>query len=119
MSAFAQLEHPAEDSLEHSLERRQNRETILSYQYIFVTCTDHVTRIVLNRPEVLNAINQQMHDELQRAFDTFAADDSQYLAVISGAGERAFSAGSDLKAIAAAGKPNVYPASGYAGLIKR
>ena len=108
-----------EHSLEHSLERRQNREAILSYQYIDVTCSDHVTRIVLNRPEVLNAINQQMHDELQRAFDTFAADDSQYLAVISGAGERAFSAGSDLKAIAAAGKPNVYPASGYAGLIKR
>ncbi|MAP11803.1 MAG: enoyl-CoA hydratase [Gammaproteobacteria bacterium] len=76
-------------------------------------------RITLNRPEVLNAINQEMHDELQAAFDAFAADDEQYLAVVSGAGERAFSAGSDLKAIAQAGKPNVYPASGYAGLIER
>jgi DSF synthase len=39
--------------------------------------------------------------------------------VIAGAGGRAFSAGSDLKAIAKAGRPNVYPASGYAGLIER
>ena len=91
----------------------------MDYQYITVTTAAHITRITLNRPEVLNAINQQMHDELQQAFDRFAADDTQYLGVVAGAGERAFSAGSDLKAIARAGKPSVYPASGYAGLIER
>ncbi len=91
----------------------------MGYEYINVESADHIMRITLNRPEVLNAINQEMHDELQAAFDAFAADDEQYLAVVSGAGERAFSAGSDLKAIAQAGKPNVYPASGYAGLIER
>ncbi|MBX9606944.1 MAG: enoyl-CoA hydratase/isomerase family protein [Gammaproteobacteria bacterium] len=91
----------------------------MPYEFISVTQAEHVTRIVLNRPEVLNAINQQMHDELQAALDTFAADDTQYLAVLSGAGERAFSAGSDLKSIAAQGKMHVYPKSGYAGLIER
>ena len=91
----------------------------MGYEYINVESADHIMRITLNRPEVLNAINQEMHDELQAAFDAFAADNEQYLAVVSGAGERAFSAGSDLKAIAQAGKPNVYPASGYAGLIER
>ena len=91
----------------------------MGYEYINVESADHIMRVTLNRPEVLNAINQEMHDELQAAFDAFAADDEQYLAVVSGAGERAFSAGSDLKAIAQAGKPNVYPASGYAGLIER
>jgi enoyl-CoA hydratase/carnithine racemase len=91
----------------------------VNYQYILVTRANHVTRITLNRPEVLNAINQDMHDELQHAFDAFAVDDEQYLGVICGTGERAFCAGSDLKAIAAARKPNVYPASGYAGLIER
>lgn len=91
----------------------------MTYDYITVSTAAHVTRITLNRPEVLNAINQQMHDELQAAFDAFAHDDEQYLCVLAGAGERAFSAGSDLKAIARAGKPNVYPASGYAGLIER
>ena len=60
-----------------------------------------------------------MHDELQRAFDQFSEYDEQYLCVIAGAGERAFSAGSDLKAIAQARTPNVYPRSGYAGLIER
>ncbi len=91
----------------------------MNYEFIEVGCADHITRITLNRAAVLNAINQQMHDELQHAFDHFAADDDQYLAVIAGAGGRAFSAGSDLKAIARAGKPNVYPRSGYAGLIER
>ncbi len=91
----------------------------MDYEFIQVACDGHVTRITLNRPEVLNALNQGMHDELQQAFDTFAADDTQYLAVIRGAGERAFSAGSDLKSIAKRGKPHVYPRLGYAGLIER
>lgn len=91
----------------------------MPYEFIKVTTAAHVTNIELSRPEVLNAINQQMHEELQSAFDDFARDDQQYIAVVRGTGERAFSAGSDLKAIAAAGKPNVYPKNGYAGLIER
>lgn len=91
----------------------------MPYEFITASSANHVTRIVLNRPEVLNAINQQMHDELQAALDAFAADPDQYLAVLSGAGGRAFSAGSDLKSIAAQGKMHVYPRSGYAGLIER
>ncbi len=91
----------------------------MTYEFITVSKQEHVTRITLNRPAVMNAINQQMHDELQVAFDDFANDDAQYLGVIAGAGERAFSAGSDLKSIAKQGKPHVYPRSGYAGLIER
>jgi enoyl-CoA hydratase/carnithine racemase len=91
----------------------------LQYEFIEVKTAEHITEVTLNRPSVLNAINQQMHDELQHAFDQFAADDNQFLGVVRGAGERAFSAGSDLKAIAKSSKPNVYPASGYAGLIER
>lgn len=86
---------------------------------IEVSHTGRITRIALSRPEVMNAINQQMHDELQAAFDAFAADDDQFLCVVSGAGGRAFSAGSDLKSIAAQGRPHVYPRSGYAGLVER
>jgi enoyl-CoA hydratase/carnithine racemase len=91
----------------------------VAYEFIEVSCADHVTRITLNRPEVLNAINQGMHDELEDAFNRFAADDAQYLCVVAGAGERAFSAGSDLKSIAQRGRPHDYPAHGYAGLIER
>ncbi|MSR15543.1 MAG: enoyl-CoA hydratase [Gammaproteobacteria bacterium] len=91
----------------------------MTYQFIEVTTAEHITRVTLNRPEVLNAINQGMHDELQAAFDQFQVDEQQYLCVVKGAGERAFSAGSDLKSIAKAGKPHTYPKSGYAGLIER
>ena len=84
--------------------------------YITVTTDGPVTTIRLNRPEVMNAINPAMHHELQVAFDAFAADVSQFIAVVTGAGDRAFCAGSDLKSreLGAA-----YPASGYAGLIER
>lgn len=91
----------------------------MDYQTITVSRRDHVTRITLNRPQVLNAIDQTMHDELQHAFDEFARDDEQYLGVVAGAGERAFSAGSDLKSMAERGRAHDYPASGYAGLIER
>ena len=91
----------------------------MSYDYIKVSQTHHVTQVELNRPEVMNAINPQMHDELEAAFNTFAADADQFLCVIKGAGDKAFCAGSDLKAIAGAGRHSGYPEHGYAGLIER
>jgi enoyl-CoA hydratase/carnithine racemase len=87
-------------------------------QFIAVTTAGPVTTITLNRPEVMNAINHAMHHELQGAFDGFAADDGQQICVVTGAGERAFCAGSDLKAAVADGHRD-YPKNGYAGLIER
>ena len=88
------------------------------YQNIVVSQREHITEILLNRPEALNAITPEMHDELQAAFDDFAGNDSAYICVIKGAGDRAFCAGSDLKSIAFAGTSR-YPKNGYAGLIER
>jgi crotonobetainyl-CoA hydratase len=87
-------------------------------KHISVTTAGHVTTVTLARPEVLNAINPEMHDELEAAFSAFAADPKQYICVITGAG-RGFCAGSDLKAISAAGSHRAYPEHGYAGLIER
>ena len=70
---------------------------------ITVATTDRVTTITLNRPEVMNALNPAMHAELQEAFDGFAADAEQFICVVTGAGDRAFCAGSDLKAAATGG----------------
>ena len=84
-------------------------------EFIKVEIVGAVTTVTLNRPQVLNAINPRMHDELQEAFDAFAADDSQSVCVVTGAGDRAFCAGSDLKA----GGHQGYPKNGYAGLIER
>jgi enoyl-CoA hydratase/carnithine racemase len=86
--------------------------------FIKVTTASHITTITLNRPEVMNAINGEMHQELQAAFDDFAADPQQHICVITGAGERAFCAGSDIKAAIKDGH-NGYPKDGYAGLIER
>ncbi len=93
----------------------------MSYKFISVTTDDHITRITFERPEVLNAINPEMHAEMQRALDAFAEDADQYICVLRGNGGRAFCAGSDLKAIAASKDPKAreYPKNGYAGLIER
>jgi enoyl-CoA hydratase/carnithine racemase len=87
-------------------------------KFITVHSADHITTVTLNRPEVMNAINAEMHQELQDAFDAFAADTEQFICVVTGAGDRAFCAGSDLKA-AARDSHRDYPRSGYAGLIER
>ncbi|MCC6718193.1 MAG: enoyl-CoA hydratase/isomerase family protein [Acetobacteraceae bacterium] len=59
---------------------------------------EHVLRVTLNRPEASNAMNTQMgHDKLD-LFDALCADPALYRCIIlTGAGERAFCAGGDLK----------------------
>jgi crotonobetainyl-CoA hydratase len=79
-----------------------------------------VTTVRLNRPEARNAITIDMHHALAAAFDAFAGDESQHICVVTGAGDKAFCSGSDVKAAAAAGGlPTDYPPSGYAGLASR
>src|SRR5690606_19744930 len=103
--------------------RSAHLETPMTYQFLQVTHADHITTITLNRPQVMNAINRAMHFELQRAFDEFAAAPDQWICVVTGAGERAFCAGSDLKdamhTLDAGDAAGHYPPNGYAGLIER
>jgi crotonobetainyl-CoA hydratase len=86
---------------------------------ILVSHAGPVTTVTLNRPEAMNAITRPMHDELEAAFTAFAADPTQLICVVTGAGHKAFCAGSDIKAAAEHGLPMDYPAHGYAGLIER
>jgi dehydration protein DpgD len=58
---------------------------------------DHVAYVTLNRPDVLNAMDLAMHEELAEIWDDFEADDNLWLGVLTGAGDRAFSVGQDLK----------------------
>jgi crotonobetainyl-CoA hydratase/dehydration protein DpgD len=58
---------------------------------------DHVARITLDRPEVLNAMDLRMHEELAAVWDDVENDDEVRVAVLTGAGERSFSVGQDLK----------------------
>ncbi len=74
-----------------------------------------VTWLTLNRPDALNALTNSLHHALSDAFDAFGQDQSQQICVITGAGNKAFCAGSDLKE----GLSGQYPKSGYAGLAAR
>ena len=56
-----------------------------------------VTLITLNRPQALNALNSQVLADLIAAFAAYQADASQLCAVLTGAGEKAFAAGADIK----------------------
>jgi enoyl-CoA hydratase len=57
----------------------------------------HLGILTLNRPEVLNAIDSALVDDLQRACDQLAADDQVFTVLVRAAGERAFCVGADLK----------------------
>lgn len=86
-------------------------------QYITSSAANGVRTITLNRPDVLNAINADMHWELEEAFNAYAAAPDEHVCVVTGSG-RAFCAGTDLKAAVAEGR-RPYPPHGYAGLIER
>lgn len=59
-----------------------------------------VAYITLNRPDVLNAMDLRMHEELVSIWDDFEADDTIRVGVLTGSGERAFSVGQDLRELA-------------------
>jgi enoyl-CoA hydratase len=58
-----------------------------------------VATVTLDRPEVLHALNAAMFDELETAFAELAADAGVRVVLLTGAGERAFAAGADIRAL--------------------
>jgi enoyl-CoA hydratase len=69
----------------------------MNYEHILVEKEDGVAVITLNRPKQLNAMNRKLNTELHAAVKDAEADDSIGCVVITGAGDRAFSAGGDIK----------------------
>jgi crotonobetainyl-CoA hydratase len=90
----------------------------MGFEFVDVTQSGRVTVVTLNRPEVMNALHKPAHFELHEVFNEFAADPEQWVAIITGAGDRAFCAGNDLKWQAAGGERG-WNASGFAGLTAR
>ncbi len=68
----------------------------MSYENITYAVEHGIAHVVLNRPEKRNAIDQAMIDDLHRACDALESDDSVRVAVLSGAGGKAFAAGADI-----------------------
>jgi enoyl-CoA hydratase len=69
----------------------------MTYESILAEQRGAVTLITLNRPQALNALNSAVLEELIAAFAAFEADPGQRCAVLTGAGEKAFAAGADIK----------------------
>jgi enoyl-CoA hydratase len=69
----------------------------MSYETITVTRENLVTTITLNRPEVHNAMNRPMNQEIRNALEKLKTDKDSRVLIITGAGDKAFSAGRDLK----------------------
>src|SRR5436309_14803755 len=67
------------------------------YQYILVERQENVGIATLNRPKELNALNFQLVSELAQAHDEFDRDDTIRCIVLTGAGDKAFAAGADMK----------------------
>ena len=90
----------------------------MAYEHIRVDREGHVTIITLNRPDVMNALHSPAHFEMHQVLDAFAADPDQWVGIITGAGDRAFSAGNDVKHLASGGGMRT-PPTGFAGLTSR
>jgi enoyl-CoA hydratase/carnithine racemase len=63
-----------------------------------------VAIVVMNRPEARNAMNREMAAQLDAVWDELARDDAVWAVVLTGAGDRAFCAGQDLKEFGSSGQ---------------
>ena len=80
----------------------------------------HVEILTINRPEARNAINGEVSTAMSSALDELENDDGCWVVVLTGAGDKAFSAGMDLKAFASGEGGAILSASGgFAGITRR
>ncbi|MBB2910739.1 acetyl-CoA C-acetyltransferase [Streptosporangium becharense] len=88
------------------------------YEHVLVRRDGHILEITINRPESRNSLHPPANDELDEVFDAFFADPGLWVAILTGAGDKAFSAGDDLL-YSASGRSMWIPRNGFAGLTGR
>lgn len=69
----------------------------MAFEFIKYQKKGHLVYVTINRPESMNALHPPANLELSKAFDDFAEDPDAWVAIYTGAGDRAFCAGNDLK----------------------
>ncbi len=92
--------------------------TISQLEFCSVERDGPLTIVTINRPEVMNSLHAEADEELHEVWNEFADDPQQWVGIITGVGERAFSTGNDLKAHAERGVRH-FPPSGFAGMTTR
>ena len=92
----------------------------MDLQYVKYEKKNHLAYITFNRPEVMNALHPACHVEMDGVWDDFVADRNAWVAIVTGAGDKAFSAGNDLKYTAShRGEPMPRAKGGFAGITAR
>jgi enoyl-CoA hydratase len=71
----------------------------MQFKYIIYEKSEGIATITLNRPEALNAWSKELAQEFLNAIDDARKDENVKVVIITGAGEKAFSAGADIKAM--------------------
>jgi enoyl-CoA hydratase/carnithine racemase len=72
----------------------------MAYEFITYRVEDQLAYVTINRPERMNALHAEANAEMRDAFERFRGDPDARVAIVTGTGERAFSAGNDLRATA-------------------
>jgi len=88
------------------------------YKFCQVEREGWILKVTINRPEVRNALHPPANEELAGVFNAFEKDDNLRVAILTGEGAESFSAGNDIKHMAA-GNPMYIPEMGFAGLTSR
>jgi enoyl-CoA hydratase/carnithine racemase len=92
----------------------------MAYQFATYEKKGRLAVVTINRPERMNALHPPANFELHEIWDDFEHDPDVWIGVLTGAGEKAFSAGNDLKYTAAHGMNMVRAAdTGFGGLTNR
>jgi enoyl-CoA hydratase len=68
----------------------------VTYNTILYEKADGIAKVILNRPEALNALNSSVYNELYDVFESIENDEEVRVVVLTGSGEKAFAAGSDV-----------------------
>ena len=71
----------------------------MEFKYVIYEKSNGVATITLNRPEALNAFSKEVVEEILQAIEDVKVDETIRVVVLTGAGEKAFSAGADIKAM--------------------
>lgn len=87
-------------------------------QHISIDREGPLTILTIRRPEARNALHRDAHDEMAAALDAFALDNDQWVAIITGDGDKAFCAGQDLKSEPPTCAASL-PPSGFGGMTTR
>ncbi|WP_440713708.1 acetyl-CoA acetyltransferase [Gordonia sp. FQ] len=106
---------------EATMDRLRPRRTVGfadEYDDLVVRRDGHLLEVTINRPESRNALSARTNDELDAVFDAYFADPDLWVAILTGAGDKAFSSGNDLAASAGTGGLAT-PANGFGGLTSR